>query len=857
MRRRAFLKSTTHSFIPITNAVVTCSNATYNGNSQVAQNISVVLNGLTLVESTDYVVSVNSGGVNAGSYPVVVSGIGNYEGTASGTFVIDSKYVYNPTITISPTSYTYDGSQKKPSVISVKDGSVEIPSSEYTVSYGSNVNTGTGVVYISDVSGGNYDVNGSVNFTITKANPTYTAPTANNRTYDTTSKALLNAGYCTGGTIQYSSDNSTWSTVIPSGTDANTYTSYWRIVGDSNHNDKASETIVTTISPKTVSSPTVILNPSAFTYNGYEQYPTEVTVKDGNTVIPSVEYIYTITPTINAGTYATHIMDEVGGNYNIAQTDASYVIKKANPVQTEPQAIPNLKYNEEEQTLVSGGVASVSGNFTYENNTAINVGNYTVTWQFTPIYTSNYNTVSGTVTTRIEKGDCPITVYPSNATYNGQNQDLLIVNKPSTSGTMHYKLGDSGTWSLSIPQKKNAGGPWTVYCYMDATSNWNAWYSRTEPAVYETRINKAQGQILEIAYSILNLHYNGEYQDLCTPASGTSVIMYNVNGGPFSTEIPQGKDANVSNLITYYSAENANYTSSVTDSFYAASIKKAVLTLEYANEPITTVNECETVNNPCIIVDSGGTIVNYYDGELIYSSSNENVAIVDSGGTVTGINQGNASITCSAASTNNCWITVPEDQKLTYSVNVINAPTHLDGAYIENTNGDLFSASCWPTKGTGQVNSIIVVDGNWKRRVYVDETYNMARLSYQSGYQVPGVSAATSMDDGEYNTNIIEPLLDGDGMIMRDFTVGGHTYLPSYEEMLTLLNYKDQIDECRVAIGKQATPDDVLRWWTSTYWGESYYAEAGDWNTCVYGVNGKGAMIRRNMGYTLRIGKYN
>lgn len=195
-----------------------------------------------------------------------------------------------------------------------------------------------------------------------------------------------------------------------------------------------------------------------------------------------------------------------------------------------------------------------------------------------------------------------------------------------------------------------------------------------------------------------------------------------------------------------------------------------------------------------------------------------------------------------------------EDQKLTYSVNVI---THLDGAYIENTNGDLFSASSWPTKGTGQVNSIVVIDGSWKRRIYVDDTYTMGKISRSTGFEVPGISAATSSGDGEYNTNIIAPLVDGEAIAMTAFTVGGNTYLPAYEELMTIMNYKNQIDECRVAIGKQPTPNNVINWWSSTYWGTKYDTEDRITHTYLWCANQKGGKIRGNEEYTWRIGKYN
>lgn len=86
--------------------------------------------------------------------------------TASVTYNIVSKEVPNPTITVAGT-YTYDGTEKKPSVV-VKDGEKVIPDSEYSVSYADNINAGAATVTITDVAGGNYDVSGSTTFTINK-----------------------------------------------------------------------------------------------------------------------------------------------------------------------------------------------------------------------------------------------------------------------------------------------------------------------------------------------------------------------------------------------------------------------------------------------------------------------------------------------------------------------------------------------------------------------------------------------------------------------------------------------------------------------------------------------------------------
>ncbi|WP_197051294.1 fimbrillin family protein [Prevotella sp. FD3004] len=97
----------------------------------------------------------------------------------------------------------------------------------------------------------------SYTFTMTKAAPTYTAPTAKSLTYNGSAQVLINAGSVTGGTMYYSLDNSNWYTSVDNSnmkkTDANTsgYTVYYKVFGDANHSDIASQNLKVTISKYT------------------------------------------------------------------------------------------------------------------------------------------------------------------------------------------------------------------------------------------------------------------------------------------------------------------------------------------------------------------------------------------------------------------------------------------------------------------------------------------------------------------------------------------------------------------------------------------------------------------------------
>ena len=80
-----------------------------------------------------------------------------------------------------------------------------------------------------------------------------TPPTAQeNLTYTGQEQALITAGSVTDyGTMQYSlTENGTYSPDIPVGTDAGTYTVWYRVIGDANHNDTAPVSVAVRIGKK-------------------------------------------------------------------------------------------------------------------------------------------------------------------------------------------------------------------------------------------------------------------------------------------------------------------------------------------------------------------------------------------------------------------------------------------------------------------------------------------------------------------------------------------------------------------------------------------------------------------------------
>ena len=232
---------------------------TYNTTAQVlvtagaAHKAGVVLEYST--NGTDWTTAVATG-TNAGNYNVYCRVQGGGVTSAALKVTIAAKTVTNPTITLATNEYTYNGSAKTPAVSSVKDGSVTIPSTEYTVGYSNNINAGTATVTISDKTGGNYQVSGTKNFTINKVPCSIvSAPTAKSLTfngsrsnYNGSSQVLVNAGSASGGTMRYKVGNGSWSESLPSATNAGTYTVYYKAAGsNSNYADSAEGSVQVTI----------------------------------------------------------------------------------------------------------------------------------------------------------------------------------------------------------------------------------------------------------------------------------------------------------------------------------------------------------------------------------------------------------------------------------------------------------------------------------------------------------------------------------------------------------------------------------------------------------------------------------
>ena len=150
----------------LSSAAVSLSAAsfTYSG-SQKKPTPTVVLGGRTLQKDVDYTVSY-SNNVNAGTASCRITGIGNYEGSAAKTFKINRRKITSGAVSLSKTSYNYNGEAKRPTVKIKIGGKKLYEYDDFSVSYKNNKNAGKATVTVSGT--GNYTGTVKKTFTIKK-----------------------------------------------------------------------------------------------------------------------------------------------------------------------------------------------------------------------------------------------------------------------------------------------------------------------------------------------------------------------------------------------------------------------------------------------------------------------------------------------------------------------------------------------------------------------------------------------------------------------------------------------------------------------------------------------------------------
>lgn len=177
-------------------------------------------------------------------------------------------------------------------------------------------------------SGGDSVESNPATLTVNKLNPTVTKPAPkDNLTYTGQEQELISRGSTTDGTMQYSlEENGSYSNTIPVGTDAGTYTVWYKVVGDDNYNDVAARSIDVTIDQKSIAGATVTLGGN-LTYTGQQQAQEVSSV-----VIDGLYATYTVSNNqqTDAETYTLTVTGN--GNFTGTQTKKFTIAKATNSI---------------------------------------------------------------------------------------------------------------------------------------------------------------------------------------------------------------------------------------------------------------------------------------------------------------------------------------------------------------------------------------------------------------------------------------------------------------------------------------------------------------------------------------------
>ncbi len=223
------------------------------------------------------------------------------------------------TITLSQTSYTYDGKAKKPTVTVAG-----VDASTYTVSYSNNINAGTATVTVKGT--GDYKGTLTKTFTIKKGDMTGIKATGKTVTYNGSAHTITVSGVPSGAKVTYKTSSSgTYSTTKPTRTSAGTTTVYYKVT-KANYNDVTGSAKIV-VNKRSISSAS--LSYTKTTYSGSAKKPT-VTVKNSSGTKLTKDTHYTVSYAsgrTKVGRYKVTITGK--GNYTGTITKYFTIVPKA------------------------------------------------------------------------------------------------------------------------------------------------------------------------------------------------------------------------------------------------------------------------------------------------------------------------------------------------------------------------------------------------------------------------------------------------------------------------------------------------------------------------------------------------
>ena len=360
---------------------------TYDGSAQ-TQDLVLVYNSITLTKNTDYTLTYERN-INVGTARIIIGGRGNFTGTALKSFQILPKSIENDDIDDIP-AQTYTGDACEPSVTVTVNDKALTPSTDFTVSYSSNVDAGTATVTVSGT--GNYTGEAEKTFTINPksisgavigdiAEQTYTGSKLEPAVTITLDGESLTEG--TDYTVSYSSNTNAGTATVT-------------VTGMGNYTGEAEKTF--TISPKSISG-AVVDDIAEQGYNGSELKPAVTVILDGESLTEGTDYTVSYSSNVDAGTATATVSGT--GNYT-GEAEKTFTIS--------PKSISGAVVGDIAEQGYTGNELKPAVTVTLDGKTLSSKTDYTVS------YSSNIDpgTASVTITGR---GNYTGTIKPTFTIY--------------------------------------------------------------------------------------------------------------------------------------------------------------------------------------------------------------------------------------------------------------------------------------------------------------------------------------------------------------------------------------------------------------------------------------------------------
>ena len=464
---------------------------------------------MTNASSTNSVATVdNAGAVTIkGVGPTVISAsfAGDDDikpGSVSYTLTVHPKEVG---LTWGTTEFTYDGREHVPTATAT--GLVGNDKCTVTV-VGAQTDAGNYTATASALSNANYELpaDNTTSFSIAKAaSSVATVPTVNTLTYTGSAQALVTAGAASGGTMQYSLDNQTFAETVPTGTNVGSYTVYYKVVGDANHENAEGGQVVVAIAKADATVAFASKTASgkigeAFTAPKVTTSPADLTLSytSSNTKVATVDASTGAVTLVSAGETTITASFAGNDNYNAANDSYTLTVAKADAVNSD-------------LSFASATATATYGDATVTSPTLNNPHQLPLTWSSSNEGVATVNT-SGVVTI-VGAGETVISAaFAGNDTYGANTISYtLTVNKfqpkitfASTSVTA--KVGEGFT-----PPKVTTDPKDLEFVYTSSDEN----VAKVDASTGEvTIVGSGTTRITATFNATRNYHYASSYYDL-------------------------------------------------------------------------------------------------------------------------------------------------------------------------------------------------------------------------------------------------------------------------------------------------------------------------------------------------------